>query len=410
MFHTIVCAIANNQQSLGYFFTRSLIHRPLLCHSSGSAASAATIVLAAAAKHVLQIVDLLDERCMNYTFPVSKQDVLMNAGFSILWQCMDLEEDSKLIKDNQKSLALLLAKVAKENNPASTEFQKVACGFVVIGSPRAGHPRYIPIDTPAARSLGTMPAPTSPKQSIARKQLQAIASRFSSFSSKDNNTEDVHRRKTISPHSAGVVLPTQNQRSNSSISLVSTQSAPVRHSATPSPRTTPAARPIAAATSAVNLDYFPMSNSLHPQQASHSSTSTMLPPKRQALSKNNSWEHLPSEFDSHTPELYHTVEPTALNKTISNPETSLDWTGDLWNLGSFSNIDKAHIPQSLLSFSEESLTSGDDFVFSTAGSHNGSMTTNDSIDSSAGEETFKGITMPVNTIEDELDFAPSIRV
>lgn len=376
-----------------------------MCHGSGSAASAATIVLAAAAKHILQIVDLLDERCMNYTFPINKQDVLLNAGVSILWQCMDLEDDSKIIKDNQKSLSLLMTKLSRENNVACGEFQKVASSFVTVGSPRAGQPRHIPIDTPAAKLLSSMPAPISPKQKTAKKQLQAIASRFSTFTKETKNDDPQKRRAASSQSGAAIANVSPCPRTNSTVSLASTQSAPAMQLSTPSPQAMTANRPIGPAASVVNLDYFHFDGTFQALQ-SHNSSSTMLPPKKQSSPSNGSWEHLAtSDFENPTA-LYNTVEPNVLSKCISNPE-ALDWTGDVWNIGGF-HAERAPAPQSLLSFSEESLTSGDDFVFSTAGSHNGSMSTHDGIDLVASEESFKGITMPVSSIEDELDFSPVV--
>lgn len=343
---------------------------------------------------------------MNYTFPVNKQDVLLSAGVSILWQCMDLEDDSKIIKDNQKSLTLLLSKLAKENTTAGGEFQKIASSFVAIGSNRAGQPKHISIDTPAARLLNSMPAPVSPKQKNAKKQLQAIASRFSTFGAKEARPDESQKRRTLSPQSgAATIYASPHARTNSTVSLASTQSAPAMQLATPSPRTSFANRPMGPAASVVNLDYFPIDGPYQCLQSQNSS-STMLPPKKQSPPSNGSWEHIAGpEFDQ-TSTLYNTVEPNILNKCVSNPE-ALDWTGDLWNLGGF-HTGKAPVPQSLLSFSEESLTSGDDFVFSTAGSHNGSMSTHDGIDVTTSEEPFKGITMPVSSIEDELDFSPAV--
>ncbi len=76
-------------------------------------------------------------------------------------------------------------------------------------------------------------------------------------------------------------------------------------------------------------------------------------------------------------------------------------------------IVKPNVPQSLLSFSDESLTSGDENLFSAAGSHNGSASTHEGIDLTASTamyakspgvgsftETYKGITIP---IDDEFD-------
>lgn len=344
---------------------------------------------------------------MNYTFPVNKQDILLNAGFSILWQCMDLEDDSKIVKDNQKSLTMLSSKISKENTSANSEFHKVASSFVSIGNSPSLQPKNIGIDTSAARLLSPMPAPQGRKQKTAKKQLQAIAARFSSFSTKDKLDEQ-HKRRVLESEAGATPKATPYPRTNSSISLVSTQSAPVLHSSTPSPRTTTVTKPNATAASVVNLDYFPFDCGFQ-AQPSQSSSTTMLPPKKRSSPSSNSasWEHLIPDPDLLTGNLYGPVEPNEPNKCVSNPET-LDWTGDMWPLGGFNMSPRAHVPQSLLSFSEESLTSVDDFVFSTAGSHHGSMSTQDSAELPT-DKTFKGITMPVSSIEDDLDFNNEIK-
>lgn len=382
------------------------MHRPLLCHGSGSATASATIVIAAAAKHIIQIIDLLDERCMNYTFPVNKQDVLLNAGFSILWQCMDLEDDSKIVKDNQKSLTLLSSKISRENVAANTEFHKVAASFVTISGPRPQQSKHIDIDTPAAKLLNSMPAPQHHKQKTAKKQLQAIAARFSGFNSKDK-PEEQPRRRTVEAHADLASLARSQPRTSSTLSLVSTQSAPALPFSTPSPRANIAARFQGGGASTVNLDYFPFDGSVAPVHSQNSST-TMLPPKHQsaATSNNNSWEHLIPEHDVVHIDPFHNMETDVLNKCVSNPET-LDWTGDMWPFSMNVNP-KVNIPQSLLSFSEESLTSGEDFGFSIAGSHHGSTSTHDGIEM-PNEETFKGITMPVSSIEDDIDFVTEVK-
>lgn len=384
--------------------------------------AAATIVLAAAAKHIIQIVDLLDERCMNYTFPASKQDVLLNAGFSILWQCMDLDDDSSIVKDNQKSLTLLLAKVAKENTSVGSEFQKIACTFVAIGTPRTMQPRHISLDTPAAQLLSSMPAPTANKHKTPRKQLQAIASRITSMATKDKPDIQPKRKIASSQPSPTAIKANPFPRNISSLSLISTQSAPSMPPPTPSPRCQ-SMRSTGPASSGVNLDYFPFEM---PAQTcpTRNSSSTMLPPRKQSTLSVNSqdpyhehevdaWEHITPDFHPAHADIYSTIEPTVLDKCISNPETGhIEWNADPWQLSGL-YADKAHVPQSLLSFSEESLTSADDFVFSTASSsHHGSLSTASPDALAGGDESsaYKGIAMPVSGIEDELDFTPSIRV
>jgi hypothetical protein len=59
---------------------------------------------------------------------------------------------------------------------------------------------------------------------------------------------------------------------------------------------------------------------------------------------------------------------------------------------------KGPVPQSVLSFSEESLPSGEDSMFSGSGSNNGST----AHESMANEKSFKGIAIP--NLGEEFDF------
>ncbi|KAJ9614270.1 DNA-binding transcription factor cat8 [Cladophialophora chaetospira] len=380
--------------SLGYFFTRSLIHRPLLCHGSGSASSAAGIVLAAAGKHVLQILDLLQERRMNYTFPLNKTDVLLNSGLAILWQSLDLEDDSKLVKDNQKSLTMAVGMLHSEHAAAAVEFQKVAACFVTV-EPRPSLSRSSTEQTtaPTRKTPPTTTAATDPKAKSTRKQLQAIASRWSTFSNK-GKPEEVPRRATV-PQTGPTSVPPQSNRAGSTVSLSSTRSAPVvMPMSTPSPSKVNAPNPVGTPT--INLDYFPIGDDFGESQT-RTSSSTMLPPRKQAatpnLADNSGLHYLLDGFDPNNAALYQDM---AINGHTLYQVPSNEWSPDAWPLGAMDLPTKAPVPQSLLSFSEESLTSGDDFMFSTAGSHNGS--TGDGLDL---PEAYRGITIPV---DDEFDF------
>ncbi|KIW22549.1 uncharacterized protein PV07_12426 [Cladophialophora immunda] len=377
--------------SLAYFYTRSLIHRPLLCHASGSASSAAGIVLAAAGKHVLQILDLLLERRMNYTFPLNKADLLLNSGLAILWQSLDLEDDSKLAKDNQKSLTMLVGILHSENAPAAVEFQKIATCFVALEARPATSRGAEQTSTSAQTAACTMPAPTESKSKSTRKQLQAIASRWSSFSNK-GKPEDPNRRATV-PQTGSTSLSPAN-RAASTVSLSSTRSAPVMPVATSSPRQVTSSGPLGTPT--INLDYLPLGDEFGDSQT-RTSSSTMLPPKKQPTPTipDSGWETLLDGFDPNNPAIYQDLQASShsLYQVPSN-----EWTPDAWHLSGMDLATKAPVPQSLLSFSEESLTSGDDFLFSTAGSHNGSTVTGDSLEL---PETYRGITIPV---DDEFEF------
>ena len=382
-------------KSLAYFFTRSLIHRPLICHGAGSASSAAGIVLAAAGKHVLQILDLLSERRMNYTFPLSRTDLVLNSGLAILWQSLELEDDSKLIKDNQKSLTLSIAMLHTQDATAAAEFQKLAACFIALEvRPRPAR-SVTEQATTATRKAPTMPALAESKSKSTRKQLQAIASRWSSFSSK-GKPEDAARRATV-PQTGPTSVPPTAHRAGSTVSLSSTRSAPVvMPMSTPSPSQVNPPNPLG--TPMINLDYFPLSNE-YENSPTRTSSSTMLPPKKQSttptLPDNCDWETLLNSYDPSNLAIYQDISGSghSLYQVPSN-----EWTPDTWHLSGMDMATKAPVPQSLLSFSEESLTSGDDFLFSTAGSHNGSTGTGDGLEL---PEAYRGITIP---IDDEFDF------
>lgn len=386
-------------KSLAYFYIRSLIHRPLVCHGTGNTGSASTIVLAAAAKHVLQILSLLDERRMNYTFPLCKAELLLASGFSILWQCIDLDAESKIVKDNQKVLSIVLDMLVRESQSAGIEFQRIASQFVSSGGRRLASK---PIDNNAGglRPTTAMPAPADTKSKSTRKQIQAIASRLSSFNNKDKN-EETHRRAT---EPCASLYPSKNpdQRTYSTLSLSSTRSAPII------PMYTPPARIVPTRTvdlpAGVNLDYFAIGEEDPTVNLQVKKSPTPALPLRSPSChqpESASWDQLVNSFDSTST----AVIPNFYGKRgTQDSGTSHDWAQEMWPMSAIdiSLSSKGPVPQSVLSFSDESQTSCDgELVFSTSGS----TAPTESTDSS---ETFKGIAIPVHDDDDDVfDLIPA---
>ncbi len=336
---------------------------------------------------------------MNYTFPLSKTDVLLNSGLAILWQTLDLEDESKLVKDNQKSLTMAVGMLHAENTAVAVEFQRVAAGFVTVEPrPTLSRSATEQATSPTRKAAPAMSAPVESKSKSTRKQLQAIASRWSTFSSK-GKPEDVPRRATV-PQTGPTSAPPEVHRAGSTVSLSSTRSAPVvLPMSTPSPGQAQA--PNSMASSAINLDYFPIGDDFSDTQT-RTSSSTMLPPRKHAtnptLADTSGLEYLLDGFDPNNTAMYQDM---AINGHTLYQVPSNEWTpSDTWHLSGMDLPTKAPVPQSLLSFSEESLASGDDFLFSTATSHNGSTSTGLG-DSLELPEAYRGITIP---IDDEFDF------
>jgi hypothetical protein len=213
-------------------------------------------------------------------------------------------------------------------------------------------------------------------------------------------------------------------------------------------------------TPSINLDYFPFADDLHELNPSTSS-STMLPPRKPGLSNqmspniaNASWDNLLAlnsninpasmSFDalnsnflypttsgaSGTPNLNATT-PMSLgsnNGLTATTNAGADWIDSTgWSLPTMDF--KAPVPQSLLSFSGESMTDSADEVVFSASSVSGSGVSNNGSQASGNgnghradgaerkslkareqerereSEAFRGITIPVDDMDDGFEFA-----
>ena len=376
---------------------------------------------------------------MNFTFPFNRKELILTAAFSILWQSIDLDEDSKLVKDNQKSLSLALGMLARENQTAAAEFQRTATAFMHLEGRRLLSPKYIEIETPAAKVINSMPAPQRQdnKSKSTRKQLQAIASRFSTFN-KSSRPEESRRATVPLANAAQAQSMSPTQRAGSTVSLSSTRSAPVFPMSTPSPGAyLHPSQSNGSQHSNINLDYFPIGDGEQLDTQTSASSSTMLPPRKPAqhllspniASNGGSWDNLLNMNAMGTPgSLNNILDPNNMfyGTASTQPGLGNEWIADPtgWGLPSMDFSSKAPVPQSLLSFSGESMTSGDDLVFS-ASSNNGSGTSASASNNGSnaseslgvdgmgkntghqrmkGQEAYKGITIPIDDM-DEFEFA-----
>lgn len=350
------------------------------------------MTVADSAKHIVQILDLLDERRMNYAFPFNKSELLLTAGFSLLWQCLELPDDSKIVKDNQKTLLLLTAMLTRDSVTAGNEFQAIAGSLVDMGQQKGivQSPEALPLGTNAAQLLEAMPAPAN-KPKSPRKQLQAIASRFSSLNNGRVKLEDSPRRATVPclPPSQSV---SPYHRAESTISLASTRSAPVI------PLYTTSKSRSMDAPSNLNLDYLPIGDE---EKNSSQHTLTM-----KSQLDESAWERLLTDIESGHSSIYNGVYGGAspgdvtLQRYHTAPAVAIgdDWAQETWPTSTIDLTTRGPVPQSVLSFSEESLTSGEDLVFSGSGSNNGSTV----YESLHDEKSFKGIAIP--NLGEDFDF------
>lgn len=199
--------------SLTYHYIKALIQRPAICASLGSKSSSSMLAMASSCKHMVQIVQLLEERGMSFSFCLNRDEVLVLSGFGLLFQGLDLDPSSKILRDNHRMISAVTDVLHKAQAPCAAEFDRVARSFMPAQPQKSPEQNARP--TPAPKRSPSKPQvpsvsrhnseptaltnePSSPGST--RKQLKAIASRFSahSSSSKFHKADgDDSRRATV---------------------------------------------------------------------------------------------------------------------------------------------------------------------------------------------------------------------
>ncbi|KAF4555948.1 Fungal specific transcription factor domain-containing protein 41 [Elsinoe fawcettii] len=178
--------------SLTYHYIRTLIHRPAVCSPTGSASSS-MLALAGSSKHIAQILALLTERGLSFSYCMNKEELLVLAGFGSLMQTLDLEDGSKVLRDNQKTLALIISQLDQMKASVASEFRRVACSFVP--SSRRTTSKSSSSSSSRHGSEGTMPAPHHSTIPNAMKQhFKAMTQKF--WPDKSNDPASLQRRMT----------------------------------------------------------------------------------------------------------------------------------------------------------------------------------------------------------------------
>ncbi|KAL2131913.1 hypothetical protein VTI74DRAFT_4440 [Chaetomium olivicolor] len=133
--------------ALAYYYTRTLIYRPAVTSGLGPKVAPALISVGESSKHIIQIIQLLEERNMSFSFCMNKADILVLCGMALLYQTMDLKQESKLLRDNEKLVNEVIKAADKAKAPGIYDLKRVA-GMLVT------------VDEPPPQSL-----PTPPRQS-----------------------------------------------------------------------------------------------------------------------------------------------------------------------------------------------------------------------------------------------------
>jgi len=318
-------------------------------------------------KHIVQIVQLLDERKLSFSFCLNRNEVLVQAGFGLLFQTLNLNRDGKLIKDCNRLTCTVMDMLDRGSAAGAHEFRRVGSSMITV--PRVEHMTMPAL--PRHSMDGTMAAPID-RFRATQKSLKAIAARFSPGAVKATIEEAKEpRRATLPAISPGVgIHPNPSTASLSSIRSEPPLSPLSQRSAFSA---FPKRRPSHRLHQNRNIDYL----SFGPDALNAYSTGLALPSTtiHKADVSSSDWERLLSSLDNGQANIYDGIyggQPPSdlldLPPLSASTEPSLSWSPPhLWTWGSYGNgnggSDQAVAPpQSVLSFSDESLTSGEEFV------------------------------------------------
>ncbi|KAF2199463.1 C6 transcription factor FacB [Delitschia confertaspora ATCC 74209] len=349
--------------SLAYHHIRSLIYRPAVVANIGEKASSAIVAVGAACKHIIQIVELLDERKLSFSFCLNRNEVLVQAGFGLLFQTLGLDREGKLIKDCQRLICNVIGMLEHGSAAGALEFRRVGCSMITHSQAKKVQPTIS-----RHNSDGNMAAPLDSFRAT-QKSLKAIAARFSPSAMKATRPESKEPRRATLP----TISPTMGQHANqSSTSLNSIRSEP---SLT---RSEPTLSPLSHRSSLSGFTKRRTSNSMR-QNPNIDYLSLGVDPLSNYPMTGNSgggktdvssadWERLLSSLDNGQTTIYDTIYGGMPADALldcpplsAGAETNMTWSPNIWNWGGAGYADQAPA-QSVLSFSDESLTSGEEFT------------------------------------------------
>ncbi|KAF7597555.1 hypothetical protein BBP40_000033 [Aspergillus hancockii] len=337
--------------SLVYYFIRSLIHRPAVCFGEEQIRSPSTLAVSDCSKRIVQILQLLDERRLCLSVGINRRELVYSSGLGLLWQNIGLKRDSKLVKESQKLLAAIIDQLESESPHAAAEFSTLAGALVSLDTSKR-----VASDKPREMSPPEQKPSNSPK-----KHLQTLKSRLAATAGfgQPPKQDSPSRRNTISGASPHV---TQRQiRSSSWASLPAPEDLhipesriyyPSHHLGYDQSHMLSSPVPSDAPHGAITMSDWEFV--LGDMDRGYSNIFTGIYGGKECGDDNGPFASLTAEY-AHKPDLMTAPLPVSQNDHQGlSPEA--------WSSSSNSDVPAAPAPQSVLSYSEESMGSTEDAV------------------------------------------------
>ena len=319
----------------------------MLYSDLSSSASSSVLAVAESGKHIIQILQLLQERSLSYTACINKPELILTCGFGLMYQMSELSETSKLRKDTQQFITACVDLLEKAGTPSVISFRKIA---------RLFQPQ-------PARSSSAQVSPKSSQElnKTAKGQLQAINTKMSFSNPKGTQIRDqlssktVHNRSSIYNLQHGSVS-TSSRRGSSEASISSVPSEPSLKQRSSTSTLSPVS-PTNCSSGMPNLDYLSFET---PEPLTLPSEVKARPTTAAA-----DWDGLLNSLDpaeaAFSPQypVRHNSDPS-----FPIPPVPLDWhlewnNPEEWTMFDLTPQEQPVGAKSVLSFSDES-TSGED--------------------------------------------------
>ena len=281
---------------------------------------------------------------MSFSFCLNRDEVLLLAGFGLLYQTLEFDRKGKLIQDSQRLLCSVTSILERNGAVGAAEFKKVTCATISIDQLSKSGPATEATD-PRRKSDGIMNAPKSIVK--APRRPSAIAS------TPLVKQEVISGRRATAPTLSLAAWP-EHARKNSQQSLSSVFSGSSSKYRKSKPKTTIDSRSQMPDSSLPNLDFLDFSKDRRSIFESTPATPANNVPKAshdgfvgcgmfsQTQPSSNNVFSSPDLFSS-------TMSPS--------PAVDFDWASDLWTVPLKNRVPAS---RSVLSFSEEELTSGEE--------------------------------------------------
>ncbi|KAI1355255.1 fungal-specific transcription factor domain-containing protein [Xylaria sp. FL0043] len=375
--------------ALAYYYVRTLIYRPAIGSSLGAKAAPALLATADSSKHIIQIVQLLEERSMSFSFCLNKTDILVLCGVTLLYQGLELKHDSKLMKDIERLTNVVLQTLQKTRAPGLCDLKRVARMLIVVGEPsQPTSMQESPGMTMAAPPRASPPAAPFTKGSPYGRHTGATMSETDLLSQQEklrrmtmpgSSTRPelyrTHSRASFDHTNADQSSSQRDHQRDQRLSITQIQQSMMRMS--PTRRTKP------------NMDYLSLGNntasnpqplspnqnqipSSQPMPSLHQPQAPLYPPTPTTKGVSgggislSEWEALLGAMDGGQINVYDAIyggPALSLETPTSAAPNYTEWTQDPWDLSTFNIRDldlSTNPPQSVLSLSDESLSSGED--------------------------------------------------